>query len=120
MKDDAELGPDKTIQAGNIEEIHNVPIDILIRPLVSQGLDNNKVESLMKTIQNPETADDVPPIDVLWITGREGGNYYYSFGGCHRYQAYKQLKLPTIPCKLFKSTVSDLRNYLGNSTPDLK
>ena len=62
----------------------------------------------------------VPPVDVLWVTGSEGGNYYYSFGGCHRYEAHKRLGLPTIRSKLVKSTIEDIRTYLGSSTPDLK
>lgn len=107
-----------SIQAAHISEIHNVPLHILIRPFPSV-LDEVKVESLMRTIENPETVDEVPPIDVLWIQGRKGGDYYYSFGGCHRYEAYKRLNLEYIPCKLIKSTINDLRIYLGGSTPDL-
>ncbi|XP_064616802.1 sulfiredoxin-1-like [Liolophura sinensis] len=109
---------DLTIQAGHIAEVHNVPMRVLIRPIPSV-LDEEKVRSLMNTIMDSTTRDRVPPIDVLWITGRQGGDYYYSFGGCHRYEAYKRLGLETIPCKLFKSNVADLRTYLGASTPDL-
>ncbi|GFS23187.1 sulfiredoxin [Elysia marginata] len=107
-----------SVQAAHIHEIHNVPMRVLIRPFPSV-LDEKKVKSLMETIENPETVERVPPIDILWITGREGGDYYYSFGGCHRYEAYKRLNREFIPCKVFKSTTTDLQSYLGGSTPDL-
>ncbi|KAL4219656.1 Sulfiredoxin [Mactra antiquata] len=115
FQDDSNTG---SIHSGQIGEVHNVPLKILIRPIPSV-LDETKVKSLMETIQNENTRHRVPPIDVLWITGREGGDYYYSFGGCHRYEAYRRLEMEYIPCKLVKSTTSDLKVYLGSSTPDL-
>ncbi|XP_054715175.1 sulfiredoxin-1-like [Uloborus diversus] len=108
-----------SIHAAHIHEIHEVPFHVLIRPFPSE-LDEEKVLSLMKTLKNPQTKDDVPPVDVLWVKGTEGGDYYYSFGGCHRYEAHKRLGLPTIRSKLIRSTVEDLRTYLGGSTPNLK
>lgn len=108
-----------SIHGGVIKEIHDVPISVITRPIMPE-LNARKVASIMNVLANPETADNVPPIDILWITGKEGGNYYYSFGGCHRYEAYKNLKLPTIKAKLIKSSVEDLKTYLGASTPDLK
>lgn len=109
-----------SIHTRSIKEIHEMPFSVITRGLPLE-LDQSKVESLVSTLQNPETKHLVPPIDVMWVQGENpNNNYYFAFGGCHRYEAHRRLGLPTIRAKIVRGTHADVRTYLGSATPELK
>lgn len=109
-----------SIHTRSVKEIHEMPFSAITRGLPLE-LDQDKVESLMATIQNPATRHLVPPIDVMWVQGRDPtNNYYFAFGGCHRYEAHRRLGMSTIRAKIVRVTPSEVRTYLGSSTPDFK
>jgi len=96
--------------------VADVPLSAITRPLQSP-VDEDKVASLMATLRDPATAADVPPVTLLWLTGDEGGQYYFSFGGCHRVTAHQRLGSATLPAVLQRATLSELRLFMGASTP---
>eukprot|EP00983_Pelagomonas_calceolata_P065481 1148604-Pelagomonas_calceolata.AAC.7 len=57
-----------SIFVGNLgeKEVHDVPMSVICRPIPSV-LDQEK---------------------VLWVEDPPGSNYYFSLGGCHRWEAY--------------------------------
>eukprot|EP00003_Mantamonas_plastica_P012288 TRINITY_DN2221_c0_g1_i6.p1 TRINITY_DN2221_c0_g1~~TRINITY_DN2221_c0_g1_i6.p1 ORF type:complete len:147 (-),score=34.36 TRINITY_DN2221_c0_g1_i6:464-904(-) len=64
---------DKSVFSNNQSEIHDMPFSALVKP-TAQELEEDKVESLMESLENGK---DVTPIDVMWVQGSEGGNYYF-------------------------------------------
>ena len=95
-------------------EVHDVPISDIIRPLQSFPVEA-KIESICATIE--ENPTEVPPITLLWLKGESGSDFFFGFGGCHRYEAYKRLGRKTIPAILQKATISTLQTFLGSSAP---
>ena len=91
----------------------DVPLSVITRPLDSP-VDDAKVCSLLQTLRSDPYA--VPPITLLWIQGERGGNYVFSFGGCHRLAAHKESGAETVRALLQRGTLADLRLYLGAST----
>ncbi|XP_075536607.1 sulfiredoxin-1-like [Dermacentor variabilis] len=109
-----------SVHGANIAKVYEVPLDDITRPIPVAHYDEDKVRGIVELLENPNTKDQVAPVDILWIKGSEGGNYYYSFGGNHRFEAHYRLGCSTIRAKLIRSAPAALTLYLGGSTPNLK
>ncbi|GAA5994177.1 sulfiredoxin [Rhodotorula paludigena] len=90
-----------------------VPMKVINRPLPSE-LEESKVQRFMADIQK---GDDFTPIEVLRCIAPDGQNYYFAFGGCHRYEAHKRLQSETIPGRIINVPPSAIRMYLGAGCP---
>lgn len=106
------------IESAGMEKVRVMPISVITRPIPKE-LDEAKVQSIMETISNPATKDEIPPIDVLWIAGKTimDNNYFYNFDGAHRYEAHKRLDTKIIKVKVTRTTIDEVKNYLGGEMP---
>lgn len=84
--------------------IADIPLKQIHRPLYRQT-DPAKVEALMTSIAAVGLQE---PIEVLEVEGR-----YYSFSGCHRFEACKRLGHETIRARVRRAPQSVLRLHLA-------
>ncbi|KAI7903341.1 ParB/Sulfiredoxin [Cokeromyces recurvatus] len=104
-----------SIHGNSIKEVYDVPMSVINRPIPSL-LDREKVELMKEVLKNPETEKELTPIDVHHVTYK-GQDYYFAFGGCHRWAANKELGRETIRAKLIDTPPSIITTYLGSSSP---
>ncbi|GFR51623.1 hypothetical protein Agub_g14050 [Astrephomene gubernaculifera] len=67
-------------------EVHDVPMSVIRRPLMST-VERAKVEDFKQKIKSGVA---LTPIEVAWVE-RPDGSYYFSFGGCHRWAAHSEV-----------------------------
>lgn len=120
-----------SIQSGNLNRISYIPLSQIRRP-IPPVLDYDKIDAMVGTLSGKPMASktcsleeasemngELPPIDVMCV--RENGeNYYFAFGGCHRFQAYERINAQgeqeaMVRCKILPATRKQLRLYVGSS-----
>ncbi|CEG71332.1 Sulfiredoxin [Rhizopus azygosporus] len=104
-----------SIHGNAIKDVYDVPMSAINRPIPSQ-LDREKVEHMKTVLQTPEREQELTPIDVHHVEYK-GQDYYFAFGGCHRWAASKELGKETIRAKLIDTPASVINTYLGSSSP---
>ena len=75
-------------------------------------LHENRDCQVEEFMENMRRGDDFTPIEVLWVQ-KGDDDYYFAFGGCHRWEAHKRLGKQTIKSRLVKTTPKSLSVYLG-------
>lgn len=114
-------------------KIEYVPLNEIRRP-IPPVLDYQKIDAMVSTLNGTPmasatcgleeiTSGELPPIDVFKVR-EEGKNYYFAFGGCHRFQAYDKLsengtKQTLVKAKILPATRKTLKVYLGASVDEM-
>jgi sulfiredoxin len=106
-------------------KLEYIPLNEIRRP-IPPVLDHDKINLMVSTLNcvpmasaTCEVADivagELPPIDVFKVR-EHGKNYYFAFGGCHRFQAYERLGPESlVKCRILPATRDSLKVYLGGS-----
>lgn len=120
-----------------------VPLHRIRRP-IPPVLDNQKIDAMILTLNGIPTASatckleditsgELPPIDVFRVR-EHGKDYFFAFGGCHRFQAYEKLAgnngevvkkdgapdgETLVKCRLLPATRDSLKVYLGGSVDSM-
>eukprot|EP00761_Pharyngomonas_kirbyi_P003100 gb/GECH01003104.1/.p1 GENE.gb/GECH01003104.1/~~gb/GECH01003104.1/.p1 ORF type:complete len:127 (+),score=24.21 gb/GECH01003104.1/:1-381(+) len=113
--DNSDHDINRSIHSGGVGMVYDMPVDVIIRSFPSE-LDENKVCNFMDVIKTEEGREAMTPIDVMWVK-TERGNYYFAFGGCHRWAAHQRSGKKTIRAKLVPTEPATIKTYLGSSTP---
>ncbi|KAI8086242.1 ParB/Sulfiredoxin [Halteromyces radiatus] len=104
-----------SIHGNSIKEVYDIPMSAINRPLPS-SLERAKVEEMKQKLNDPDHQLDLTPIDVHHVHYK-GQDYYFAFGGCHRWAAHKELGRSTIRGKLIQTPPAVINTYLGASSP---
>lgn len=96
-------------------QVYDIPMSAINRPIPSI-LDREKVENMKKVLEEEERRDELTPIDVHHVE-YNGEDYYFAFGGCHRWAAHKESGRDTIRGKLINTPPAIINTYLGASSP---
>ncbi|KAK9462606.1 ParB/Sulfiredoxin [Lipomyces oligophaga] len=109
-----------SIQTKNLNNITFLPLDSIRRPIMPV-LDEEKISRMIETLKttDPDSIDDgLPPIDILRVR-KNGKDWYFGFGGCHRFQAYERTGRKIAKCKVVPVTESMLKMYVGGSVDEM-